>query len=182
MRRSFLSLFGKSPAIPARNPQCRNRRSGTIAVLPPTMCITIFHASFFSFLFSWTEKRNPVLAIGFPETAVRFVFHPALTRPVDAQGRKLKKPVTQILSALRAFPCYFPLKEENPPTIKPLPACHAVPELPDNSAETTNSVLAELLQRCRPVHTVRRSKRQVFWLRDRHTVFVFPAHGMPVTC
>ena len=64
---------------------------------------------------------------------------------------------TQILSALRAFPCYFPLKEENPPTIKPLPACHAVPELPDNSAETTNSVLAELLQRCRPVHTVRRS-------------------------
>ena len=95
---------------------------------------------------------------------------------------KLKKPVTQILSALRAFPCYFPLKEENPPTIKPLPACHAVPELPDNSAETTNSVLAELLQRCRPVHTVRRSKRQVFWLRDRHTVFVFPAHGTPVTC
>ena len=115
------------------------------------------------------------MAIGFPETAVRFVFHPALTRPVDAQGRKLKKPVTQILSALRAFPCYFPLKEENPPTIKPLPACHAVPGLPDNSAEITNSVLAELLQRCRPVHTVRRSKRQVFWLRDRHTVFVFPA-------
>ena len=146
------------------------------------MLFRSFHVSFSSFLFSWTEKRNPVLAIGFPETAVRFVFHPALTRPVDAQGRKLKKPVTQILSALRAFPCYFPLKEENPPTIKPLPACHAVPGLPDNSAEITNSVLAELLQRCRPVHTVRRSKRQVFWLRDRHTVFVFPAHGTPVTC